>query len=1822
MKTRHYLSRLAGIVLALIVGLPVAHADDTEVFFGQSDEAFNTNPNILFILDTSGSMNSTDGSSTSRMDKLKHAMGLILDQSSSFNVGMMGFSGWKQGGSIRYPVGYLESDSSEYCPETGCPDEVVIARPGSASHDAMENDATGDVTLIQNYLTLGDVIPEAAATANPPITAEFEATADYAEGHVTLDDSWLESHDQPLSEWFHNPLADTVRLGYMFGNLTIPAGSTINSAYIEFSAKNGALNAGTVGTYILAEATGSPVGYQDNSEAGWSTLFTRVDPVNSASKVVSWPDIALPATTGSATTLTTPDLSELLEEVISLPTWNAAGGDLSILLDPVDTQINSAAHVRSIHGATGPATFRPKLVVEYVEATAPATITNSESYTASAHLDQIVDELTGEISRNYTNAASRLFHAGAGNLPRQLALRFDGLQIPKEATITSAELVFETDPAAVEDPVSNWVFDDPLATPSGGTLPPAAGPFSLTLNLSAEKTEAPEAYTGTALDGRTYTTNFVAWNSVPTTTTGPLTSPALTPVLNELIELANWDVGSSVSLLLSAPTPYDNVPENSLLALTSTGTIKPVLNVTWEEPAPDTGPLPEPHTTGIRFVKVHVPPGAQIKSAHLSFTSHSATVDPTTLDISAEDIGTPTAFTGAPFDLSTRTQTTSREVWTVPTFDTVGTDYDSTDITTIVQEVVSRSDWCGGNPMHLFLNGTGAREVVSYDQNPVSAPRLNITYEPSSVPVGNYCSTSAVITSVSDDADDAVEIASAGPGAVTVGGNSLSTVDNSGAVTSKQMIGLRFRGVQVPQGAVVVSAAIELTVDLDVPSTESFTISIEDVDSANQFYANNGDIYLRPYAPNTESWVLQPITAGQSVFTSDLTNLITAVTNRAGWAAGNDMMFKLVADSFDEVSFSSISAGEAVSARLVIYFQELREQPGTIFRENLKNQINALVAQGGTPIVEAYYEASQYFTDGNVEYGLKRGAQGWNDRYHRVSHPFSYTGGTVSRPGTCTDANLDNPDCRTETIIPSGGTSPTYISPIEGQCQTNHIVLLTDGEPTSNEAVAQVQGKTGLGCAATTDSDELCGRELAYWMANNDLAPGVPGEQIVKTHTIGFNLSEPQFLKDIATEGKGSFYPASSAAQLLTAFKNIFINVSKLDTTFVAPSATVNQFNRLKNRDDVYFSLFKPESTARWSGNVKRYKLHSETGQNAVIHDVNDQPAIDDNTGEFYPTSKSYWSNVTDGSSVVLGGAAEQIEHDGVSHLSRKVYTYTGLNAQLNQLENELLPYNTAIDLAWFDLPPLKAADTNYTDTLINWAHGQDVNDFDGDSNTDEARGEMGDPMHSRPLLVNYAGDKSVLYVATNEGFLHAFDHETGEEEFAFIPKELLKNLDAFYNNAPTLNRPYGLDGGITTWVEDTNHNGIVDGTEKAYLVVGMRRGGSDYFALDISDYNNPKFLWRLAGSSTTVDTDPTTADGDFQELGQTWSKPVKSKIMEGGVERDVLVFAAGYDPNQDPPANADPTAGTDRATDGVGRGIFIIDAHTGAELWQTNRNDHPDMNYSMPSEVKVIDINFDGMADQLYVGDMGGQVWRFDIDNDPSSTESLDNRITGSVVAQLASDDALNARKFYYPPDVSVVSTNGTQQLAISIGSGWRAHPLNRFTEDRFYSFRMSQVYGAPVGTDGTISYPNPVTESDLIDVTYSVGNTVSDTDAGWMIRLGTNGEKVLTSSITVDNQVLFTSYQPASASSACSAAVGSGGLYALDLRNGDPVVDFDESGGTLTASDRKEELDHAGIPPDTTVLFPEAGDATVVVGTETVDEIDIGELRQRTFWAEVLED
>lgn len=818
----------------------------------------------------------------------------------------------------------------------------------------------------------------------------------------------------------------------------------------------------------------------------------------------------------------------------------------------------------------------------------------------------------------------------------------------------------------------------------------------------------------------------------------------------------------------------------------------------------------------------------------------------------------------------------------------------------------------------------------------------------------------------------------------------------------------------------------------------------------------------------------------------------------------------------------------------------------------------------------------------------------------------------------------DTPYLGGDSVASAVGVDGKYKSPIASACQANNIILLTDGEPTYDgdpssswyDSTEDAATRTVMQKSVGTCTNN-CLDEISKYMFDNDIG-SLTGKQNVRTYTVGFETNQT-LLKETAegttatnVGGGGKYYLANDTDSLKTAFNDIVREVVSVNTTFVSPGVAVNSFNRLNHRDELYFSVFKPDKKPSWTGNLKRYKL----GHNGAIYDVNDNAAVNSSTGFFEKTSRSWWSSVDDGDSVSIGGAAWQ---QPTPNSNRKVYTYyTGASSKtLSDTTNAVNVANKSnLTKAMFGDATMSDSDH---ERLINWTRGADVFDVDLDKDTTDARPYIADPLHSVPHLVTYGGTNAspdiTVYFGDNQGYLHAIKGKTGESYFSFIPEEFLANQSVLMNNSSSVaEHPYGMDGSVASWVYDKNADIEIKATDgdHAYIYIGQRRGGRNYYALDVTDRDNPKILWKITGGT-----------GDFAELGQSWSKPVKTKIDINGKITDVIVISGGYDTQQD--------SVTTRTTDTTGRALYILNATTGARIWWAGPSgsgadlELADMNYSIPATPKVLDVSGDGAADQIYVGDMGGQLWRFDIYNG-SAARSL---VTAGVIADLAGSTNATNRRFYHTPDVFGLQVGTSRQLGLVIGSGWQAHPLDVAVEDRMYMIRIADATSPPdSNSDGVTDYTK-LTEAKLFDTTLNLiqegtatqqaaATTALDEADGWYIRLTRSGEKVLSSSQTMGGQVFITTYEPTPSTSNCVPSAGTPRLFHISASNGGAVKNYDGIGkdDELTRSDREDVLQTAGLPPNPQRMRIDGQDV-ICVGAEC-QPVSKTESVIRTYWYE----
>lgn len=1353
-----------------------------------------------------------------------------------------------------------------------------------------------------------------------------------------------------------------------------------------------------------------------------------------------------------------------------------------------------------------------------------------------------------------TNGELTNYNLKSGN-GGEMLFHFAALRIPANATIQSAYLVMRP------------TNDDGNRNPS------------LSIRMQASKTQAP-LNDNNQIGNRTY-------NTASITTTGGWQasrdiSVNLTSMVQDLQQVA--PANDEINGMLLRISSTSNRTQNICVA----GACMPKLVLSYTTPVV----TPETRMTTLRFQDVGIPQGATVESATISFVPAASSSDAVTLTVKAEASDNAAIFT-AGSNLTSRTKTSAAVEWTPAAWEQSATPVfiEGPNVTPLVQEVVSRAGWCGNNAMAFHLTptaGTGNRVAYSIDGSGGLKPVLNIRYSGGE----SGCLNPILEMRINAEKNDGHE---SSRGRIRLGENTLPL--------DRRTIGARYESVPVRQGAQVLDAKVIVTPsNTEAAPSVTTTINFHDSNNSAAFSSNDWNFYNRgrtsdascTFDDDNGGWV-----DGESVScsSSDIASSLEEVFDRSGWTANNaiSLFLSQSEDSDLNVVAYETNPAQSIKLRFKVRSGDTVDQTTTTVRDHLISLVNNMYAGSGTPIVPTMYDSARYIR----------------------------------------------------------GDISGRASPITSSCQATHLVLLTDGQANSNTEDA----KTGIGsligetCTGdATDDGEMCARSLASFLLEEDQNDDIPDDNTVITHTVGFALDasgEPsstnikQFLEDLADNGKGTFNTAESAEDLADAFQRIIQSVLSTDASFVSASAPVNSFNRQDNKDQVYFSVFKPQETDLWQGNLKRYRLDVV---NAKIVDVDDVDAVDTNTGFFKSTAKSWWSETADGNQTSAGGAANELP----SPASRKLFTYIGTPpssaTSLNQENYMLDDDNELITNALLGVQN----DTERT-TALDFIRGQ---------NGANERKAMGDPLHSSPRLVTYAcddfsedlseceaEDQSAI-VGSNEGFIHLIDTDNGVERFAFMPQELLPNIAQLQANEKSTSlkpRPYGMDNTVALWVNDANNNGVIYGGydpedksplpsgvndgEFVYAYATMGRGGHNIYALDITDRDNPKVLWEIKGNDG-VQT-PTTG---FERLGQTWSVPVKTRIQIGSTITDVLIFAGGYDGDQD--------EHDVRTADDVGNALYIVNARTGELIWSaSNTSGHTlqlaEMDYSMPSSVRVIDLQQDEddalvldeeqLADQIFVGDMGGQVWRFYINNGESGDDLISpaGSSANGVFARITNDSGTlderkaKARRFYHEPDVALLNLGGDLSLTVNIGSGYRGHPLNETIEDRFYSFRTAQL------TKGEAE--GALTESDLYDATDNLIEAGSEAeqdtakaafqsaDGGWMLRLNSGGEKVLSRALTIGGKLYFNTYEPTTTPGSCSASVGLNRAYTAWLKDASPAaVDVNST----APSARYNVVNTTGLLADPTVSS--IGDDTVLLRFPSIEKID-GVQQGKTYWMDV---
>ena len=1473
---------------------------------------------------------------------------------------------------------------------------------------------------------------------------------------------------------------------------------------------------------------------------------------------------------------------------------------------------------------------------------------------------------------------------------RMLGLRFAGVTVPQGSTIKDAFIDLRS-AQSNSDTTEVFIVGQNIGN---------ASPLASFGNDISSREPTPDAVN-------------VEWDFPPFTSNNQKkTSPNIKTIVQEIVNRADWSTGNAMFFRLqhengSALGGMQGANNAAFRRIRTSehgnSSRHPKLRIETESSGAE---VPgDPQMIALRFTDLRIPQGATLTEAKLSVTTsatNTGTAEESTWRITAEQVDDSLPLEDSVANITSRDNSGPSVNWTIDasTLVTVDEAESSVDIKSAIQSVVNRPGWCGGNSLTLLLDSASVspnktRFLHSHDSDSSQAPRL--TYKHGVGATG--CVKALESSQTALTGDDAEESS----GAVNVIDNDLDLGFDADSAQD-QTVGLRFQGVSIPKDATIISAKIIFTAKGASTSPANFIIKGIDNDNLTQFTNSPNDISSRTTTSAAVSWNADPwITSGVAQPTIDISTIVQEIVNRGGWVNGNAMGFTIEGTSGADIRTAETVDGDVTkSPRLLVEYQTILETPFKTNRQRLIELVDGLPAEGGTPIAGSMLEAAKYWRGDNVFFGKSR----QNQRRNRLSHAATYcdaagscNGGTidgstddfaVTQPGGCSTAQaVANPDknqCKNRQIK----GNPNYISPFNSvvECATNHQVLLTDGSANGSSGTVRsaIQSIAGSGCFSNNSTfkrasdnskgygnDEKCVVDLAKALHEEDQSSAITNKQIVKTHTIGFNLTDPnptQFITDIAHLGGGDVYSATTASDLVTVFENILTQVKNDPTSFVAPALATNQFNKLISRNEAYFGLFTPSLARAWDGNIKKYEVcvDSSTGCNVGdIVDANNNNAIDTTTSKFKDTAQSIWSSLVDGLNVTKGGAGAEI----TDFTTQKIYT--------DKNNVGFAANNQSLDLAGFkmDSSNWNNSDFSAMRTLVcpspSTANGSDCEKrmlyllgkkHLGNPETDvnpNQRWSVHDVLHSQPVVLTYEGidtdgdqlkDKfidKVIY-GTNDGVLHMVDGETGQEDWRYMPSDFWGQQQNIFTNAQGAHL-YGLDLTPTIQIIDKNNDGLIRFTDddKARAFLASRRGGNNIYALELSDITAnlviPRFLWRIQGGT-----------GDFARLGQTWSKPklIDIAINDGSTTqiKEVLVFGGGYDPVLDNRTIYFPD--DNGGNDFMGNAIYIVDPDNGNKLLSISGSGSgadiivPDMGFSIPSEITTVDSDADGVVDRLVVGDTGGQIWRVDLAPLEISLSDPESTTVVGKLADISGTAAAERRRFFEPASYlqqndSVFSNTPTYDY-ILIGTGYRPHPLDKDVEDRFYAIRDFQPNAGSINdtndnniADTTEGYPQASGEafsnSDLINITTTPLDASLDSNrasAGWFFdftQAGSTGRKVYSKPITAkgpsgEGSVTFTSFAPeASPSDPCGASVGNSKAHNFNVTSAGAAYDYNGD-GSINLSDRSVDLG-AGIASGVVPLFTNEG-VIGIVGVEGGSK-NIGKIADltsdRAYWLENVE-
>ncbi|MFN7956888.1 MAG: PilC/PilY family type IV pilus protein [Holophagaceae bacterium] len=618
-----------------------------------------------------------------------------------------------------------------------------------------------------------------------------------------------------------------------------------------------------------------------------------------------------------------------------------------------------------------------------------------------------------------------------------------------------------------------------------------------------------------------------------------------------------------------------------------------------------------------------------------------------------------------------------------------------------------------------------------------------------------------------------------------------------------------------------------------------------------------------------------------------------------------------------------------------------------------------------------------------------------------------------------------------------------------------------------------------------TIADAAAGKRRLFLAA----AFGDPSRKTWDVSTLTeFTLADSSDPSKGKTPNSTYFFDATNPDKLTQSLDAAFYELSLASNVNVTSNPNL-PFVGASFGNQIYLGKFQPPANggAIWPGDVLMFGTREINGQTVIIDKSGNATTVTDET-------TSQWS-------------AKSALVNGRLWKDRKLYTrtpggttlrvFTDLGTEFSDATNGLQKY---VATSMTSLPDKQK--------VIQFAAGGDLTKPGPDLRPTENRSTiMGDVINSAPAAIEYnwldvkdlissyprlaavGGNRfRLLLVGTNQGWLHAFGEVTKktsvidasnvtreivtgdvEELWSFMPTDFLANL----NYITVANNPHRfmVDGTPAIYHLDLppltggSGNGVVDATERAVAVIGLRKGGRSYYALDVHNPFTPALKWSMVPdeaaslpASRIVSGGPTlgTVTDILGKWGFSTCTPAFGRIQFNNVIRDAVFLGGGF---------SVPEIEANFSNTKLGRSVMAIDVYSGEVLAASDLTDGSIGGATVgPVSAGIIPFEFvlnSGMAQRAYFLDYRGGLWSWGSKAVASSAPYVDFRQDSSQITSwkirkvFQDDDAVGkgARYTTLPapfrvgsfPGVGKTGSAAPTAAGIAIVSGDRNNPLDR---------------------------------------------------------------------------------------------------------------------------------------------------------------------------------